>query len=191
MPIGENFKEDLKNHGVRESAEKSIEDKDVPAVKKVLSETVPEMPDDISLMESWDLGKYLGLYLSAASWATNCIAELEIDLATADRLLDYVYHKKLEGLTGSIADRNREIKRDSKYFEYQTEREKIKAAIDLLKSRQSALKEYGKSISREITIRHDDSSNNIEGRGDSSPRRERPKPPGKSIYKQTDSGVPQ
>ena len=65
MPIGEDFKEDLENNGVRESAEKAIEDKDVPAVKKVLSETVPEMPDDISLMESWDLGKYLGLYLSA------------------------------------------------------------------------------------------------------------------------------
>ncbi len=191
MPIGEDFKADLENHGVRKAAEKAIEDKDVPQVKKVLSETVPEMPDDISLMESWDLGKYLGLYLSAASWATNCIAELEIDLATADRLIDHVYHVKLAGMSGSVADRSRAVKADPKYFEYQTEREKIKAAIDLLRSRQSALKEYGKSISREITIRHDDSSNNIEGRGDSSPRPERPKPPGKSIYEQLGSGAEQ
>lgn len=191
MSIGEDFNTDLKEHGVREDALESIKDKDIPPVKKVLSKTVQEMPDDVSLLHDWDLGRYLGLYLSAASWADNCIAELEIDLAAADRLLDHVYHVKLAGMTGPVAERNRAIKADPKYFQYQTEREKIKAAIDLLKTRRLAQQNYAKAISREITIRHDNPSNNTGGRGDSVPRPERPKPSGKDLYSQPGSGAGQ
>ncbi len=188
MSLGDDFKADFEKYAVKGEAQVKILESDVPPVKPVMKETVPEFPDDISLLGDHELGKYLGLYNAAASWAEQVIAQKEVDLGTADRILDHVYHIKLSRLTGSLADRTRAMKADTTYFDYQNEREKIKAEIDLLKPRRSALKLYATSISREITIRHDDPTKNTGGREDNSSSPNREKPSGKSIYDLPGSG---
>lgn len=129
---------------------------ELPEVKKVKAKDIKQMPDDVSDIPSEDLGNYYSMYESTCAWIDKCLTIRKIDISIAEEMIEYVFNKKMVKAKGKTAvTRKSNVFSDPLYLECKLELKSIETEIEILSSKYRAYQAYARSISREITIRHD------------------------------------
>lgn len=160
-------KQEVETVKLKEISEAKLEQASIPRPKHPSKEHLKPFPDDITDVPNRELGAYIGMFESEASWVRYCVARREIDLLHAQSLLSFVYDKlyvqsKQSKLTAT--DLKHIIQSDSFYKSCELEVIEIKADLKLLCATLTAYESYAKAISREITNRERDRESFPQGR---------------------------
>jgi hypothetical protein len=147
------LKEEVDSMQLKIDAEKRLLKAEIPTPKKPSKKIQLEFPDDLTDIPDKQLGQYLGVYESQASWIGYCIARREIDYDQGKLLLDYVYSKLMVESEGKLSQQKASIESNTFYVECKLEFLEIEADLKLLRASLDAYERYAKAISREISNR--------------------------------------
>lgn len=112
-----------------------------------------EFPDDVTVIPTLELGRYLGKYEAYASWVANCLARRSVDLLSAETILEFTKNKIMNELTGQITAKKIAMEADKFYLQCKIEYDSIQADVIILKATLSSIERYSKAISREMSNR--------------------------------------
>jgi hypothetical protein len=145
--------EEVETIKMKDTAYRNIELAEIPVPKNPGKDNFIPFPKDITEVLDKDLGRYLAVYQSFASWTRFCISRREIDLKHAKLLLDYVFSQRYTSYKGTATEKKVGVQGDTYYTKCSLEVLEIEADIDELRACLNSYQDYATAMSREMSNR--------------------------------------
>jgi len=130
-----------------------------PKVTKVPEEFIDKdgnliIPDDVSLIPTEELGRYLSVFTALASFYDAVVASADVDYTTAARVVDFIEAKVLlEVDGGTLAEKKARRDLDGTVIKSQDWKDSQEASFKLSKALLTGIERILFMLSREITRR--------------------------------------